>query len=273
MSSSATNQSATASDPNWRIAPSLPVAFGLVVAYIAVFIGLFASSGIDYPDAFDNGPNAFRAAVVPLIGGSALLIAFVWWARWDFVFRDPAQLPMHRSLRLPIWVFAVAIVIHFAIADWADTSASLVMAILAAGVLVGFAEETLFRGILLRALRTDGRAEVWVMLISSVVFGSFHVTNVFLGAAISGVILQCVLATASGVILYLFRRYRGMLLTGMVAHGLWDMSVFLPARTGTISVVNLALQVLVMILALVAVVVMMRQDRDLVVTRTGLETR
>ena len=112
MSTSATEPTATAASPTWRIAPSLPVAIGVFIAYVVVFIGLSASSGIDYADWFATGGNAFRTAVVPLIGGCLVLIAFVLWARWDWVFKDPARLPMYGFLWVPVALFALGIVVH-----------------------------------------------------------------------------------------------------------------------------------------------------------------
>ena len=45
-------------------------------------------------------------------------------------------------------------------------------------MLVGFCEEVLFRGILLRSLSNGTRAEAWCVLWSSVIFGLFHLSNV-----------------------------------------------------------------------------------------------
>ncbi|MGB8020580.1 MAG: CPBP family intramembrane glutamic endopeptidase [Candidatus Nanopelagicales bacterium] len=248
------------------------MAIGVFIAYVVAFIGLSATSGIAYADWFATGDNAFRTAVIPLIGGSLVLIAFVLWARWDFVFRDPARPPWPAFLWVPVVIFVVGIVTHFAIADWANTPADLLLAIVAAGVLVGFTEETLFRGIILRGLRTDLRPEAWVMLISSVWFGFFHLTNLAVGSPVGGVLFQCVQASAAGVVLYVFRRVRGLLLLGMIAHGLWDMSVFLPPPSGTIALLNLAIQILVFVAALSAAIILMRRDRKTAVTSTGLQT-
>ena len=272
MSTSAADPTTIEPSPTWRIAPSVPVAIGVFVAYVVVFIGLAATAGIDYADWFATGSNAFRTAVIPLIGGALVLIAFVLWARWDFVFKDPARLPMYGFLWVPVAIFAVGIVVHFAIADWANTPTDLLLAIVAAGVLVGFTEETLFRGIILRSLRTDLRPEAWVMLISSVWFGFFHLTNLVVGSPVGGVLFQCVQASAAGVVLYLFRRVRGLLVVGMIAHGLWDMSVFLPPPSGTIAIANLGVQILVFVTAVIAAVIVVRRDRRTAVTRTGLQT-
>jgi membrane protease YdiL (CAAX protease family) len=271
MSSSETSVSAPTA--HWRIAPSVPVAIGVFIAYVVVFIGLSSTSGIAYDDWFDSGANAFRTAVIPLVGGCLVLIVFMVWARWDWVFKDPERLPMYGFLWVPVALFAVGIVVHLAVADWGKTSADLLLAILAAGVMVGFAEETLFRGIILRSLRTNLRPEAWVMLISSLWFGFFHLTNILNGSPAAGVVTQCLQASAAGVVLYVFRRVRGLLVVGMVAHGLWDMSVFVPAPTGTLAVADLAVQVLVVLSALVAAIIMLRRDRTMTVTSTGVQTR
>lgn len=272
MSSSASDPTATEPAPTWRIAPSVPVAVGVFIAYVVVFIGLSSTSGIAYENWFDSGANAFRTAVIPLIGGSLVLAGFVWWARWDWVFKDPVRLPLSGFLRVPLVLFAVGIVVHFAVADWSRVTAELLLAILAAGVLVGFAEETLFRGIILRSLRTNLRPEAWVMLISSLWFGFFHLTNILNGSPVAGVLNQCLQASALGVVLYLFRRVRGLLVVAMVAHGLWDISVFVPAPSGTLALADLAVQVVVFLSALIAAIIVVRRDRASAVTRTGVQT-
>ncbi len=272
MTASAADPTTLEPSPTWRIAPSVPVAAGVFVAYVVVFIGLAFSAGIDYDQWFDSGGNAFRTAVIPLIGGSLVLIAFMLWARWDWVFKDPARLPMYGFLWVPVAIFVVGIVVHVVIADWANTPTDLLLAIVAAGVLVGFAEETLFRGIILRSLRTNLRPEAWVMLISSVWFGFFHLTNLVVGAPAGGVLLQCIQASAAGVVLYVFRRVRGLLVLAMIAHALWDMSVFLPAPSGGLAAVNLGFQTLVLVTGLIAAIIMVRRDRKIAVTRTGLQT-
>ncbi len=272
MTTSAAGPTAIESSPTWRIAPSVPVAIGVFVAYVVVVIGLMSTAGIDYDDIFATGANAFRTAVIPLIGGSLVLIAFVFWARWDGVFKDPERLPMSGLLWVPVVILVVGIAAHLAIADWAEAPTDLLLAIVAAGVLVGFAEETLFRGIILRSLRTNLRPEAWVMLISSVWFGFFHLTNLLVGSPVGGVLFQCIQASVAGVVLYLFRRVRGLLVMGMIAHGLWDMSVFLPPPSGTLTVVNLGIQVLVSVSAVVAAIIIVRRERKTTVTSTGLQT-
>lgn len=261
----------TASAPTWRIAPSVPVAIGVFIAYIVVFIGLTAVSGLSFDDRFANGSNAFRGAVIPLLGASLVLILFLLWARWDFVFKDPERLPMRPVLWVPIVLYTLAIVVQFAVADWSKASDRL-LAVVAAGILVGFAEETLFRGVILRSLRTNARPEAWVMLITTVWFGFFHLTSLFVGLDVVGTLTQCFLAAASGVAYYLFRRFRGLLVLAMLAHGLWDMSLFLPAPSGALINADRIALIGVVITAVVAVIAMLLRDRSLAVTRSGVQT-
>lgn len=101
-------------------------------------------------------------------------------------------------------------------------------------MLVGFTEETLFRGIILRSLRTNGRPEAWAVLITTVWFGLFHLLSLLGGLDIVSTLTQCFLAAASGVVYYLFRRTWGLLVPAMLAHGLWDTSLFLPAPVGSL---------------------------------------
>ena len=267
--SSISQTDAAAPAQNWRIAPSIPVAIGVFVAYVIAFIGLSATSGIAYDQWFATGGNAFRSAVLPLIAGSLVLILFAWWARWDFVFRDPVKLGMSAILWIPVVLFGLGIIGHLIGVHWAAVPTDLLLAIVAAGVLVGFAEETLFRGIILRSLRTDNRAEAWVVLISSLWFGFFHLTNVLNGSPLGGVIVQCLMASMVGATLYLFRRFSGLLVVGMIAHGLWDMSTFLPATESGV-VTNFGIQAAVVLFGLIALIVIVVRDRGIAVTPTGV---
>lgn len=258
-------------NPSWRVAPSVPVAAGVFVAYCVVFIGLAGSSGIGYDNWFDTSANILRTAVLPLAAGSLLLILFLLWARWDFVFRDPERLPMPGILKALLVLYLVFIVAQFAVADWGNVGDKL-LPILAAGLLVGFAEETLFRGIILRSLRTKMRPEAWVMLLSSIWFGAFHLTNIITGVNPISAVVQVLLATAGGVFLYMFRRFRGLLVVPMVVHALWDTSLFLPQPTGSLANVGRVIIAVVVITAIIAIVVMIRRDRRITVTPDGVQT-
>jgi membrane protease YdiL (CAAX protease family) len=210
-----------------RVRIGLPAAIVVFVVYSIIFIGLWKQSGIAYGDALSTAENTLRAPVRSLVGGTIWLVVFLVWARWDHVFADWRRMRMGFWLWLPAGLMLLAVVLQFAGVSWGEFTGEHLLWIVVAAVLVGFAEETLFRGIILRALREGGRREGLVVLISSLWFGLFHLTNLITGSSFTAVIGQVGAASLAGIALYLWRRGTGVLLGGMVVHGLWDMSIFL----------------------------------------------
>ena len=254
-----------------RIEPSVTVAFVAVLAYTLVFITLAATSGIPYTEWFDTADNAVRTAVIPLAVGNVMLLAFVVWARWDMLWRDPERLPGSRLGAVILGLFVLVIVLRLVTLRWTDVPVDLLLAILLTGVLVGLAEELLFRGIVLRCLRTGGRPESSAALWTAIGFGLFHLPNIFLGTGVRGLV-QIVLAALTGYALYLFRRWSGVIVVAMVAHGTWDISTFLAGDYSTDlgDGLNLSVSAIVAILCLVALVRSRRTDRHFTVTPQGL---
>lgn len=255
-----------------RIAPSPGFALAVVIAYAAAFTVTAATSGIPYTQWFASPSNVWRCAVLPLAVGTVLLLAFQAWARWDGVFRDRPRMTTSALLRIAVVVFAAGIVAHLVFVDWAGLDPAIVPPILVTGVLVGFCEELLFRGVLVRGLRTDGRSEAFVVVASSVTFGLFHLTNLITGSPVAAVANQVVAATFTGVILYAVRRLTGLLVAGMIAHGLWDVSLFLPttAATTASSLVALVFLVLVPVAGLLALLSVVTRERRTPRRRPGL---
>ncbi len=247
------------------------MAIGVCIAYIAVFAGLSKLSGVSGDDRFATSSNVLLGAVMPLAATCLMLVLFLVWARWDFVWKDPARLPMRPVLWIAVVVYALAIVTQFAVAGWSQATDRLLPIVLAAA-LVGFAEETMYRGIVLRSLRTHARPEAWVVLITSVWFGLFHMIGLFGGLNVISALIQSFLAAASGVVYYLYRRLSGALVVAMLAHGLWDCSLFLPQPTGSLIQANRLALILVVITSLIALIVIIVRERRVVVTRTGIET-
>lgn len=212
-----------------RVRVGVPAATVVFVVYCIIFIGLLKQSGTPYADMLDSADSTLQGPVRSLAAGSVWLVVFLLWARWDHVFTDWRRLRMGFWLWLPAGLMVVAFAMQFAGVAWGEFTGAHLMWIVVAAVLVGFAEETLFRGIILRALREGGRHEGVVVLVSSLWFGWFHLTNLVVGSPLAAVIQQCVIASMAGVALYLWRRGPGLLVAGMVIHGLWDLSSFLLA--------------------------------------------
>lgn len=149
--------------------------------------------------------------------------------------------------------------------------ARLLLVVIASGILVGFAEVTLFRGIFLRSMRTNG-PEAVAALWTAIAFGLFHLPNLLVGSAPTQLI-QVVLAAISGVTLYTFRRYRGLILTAMIDHGIWDGSAFLADSNGRdwVGPASLLLVVGGLVLGILVLVSVWRTDKTTVVTPAGIE--
>lgn len=216
---------APAPDAPSRIRPSFAVAVGVWIAYTVVAVGVQASSGIAYADWFKTAANAWRTGVLSLAAGSVLLAAFIVVARWNHLWREPVRLTTTRLMKAALILWWAAIFLRFAGVRWNEVPLDLLAAIVATGVLVGFAEEILFRGIVLRGLREGGGSEAVAVVWTSVCFGLLHLPNLFMGTGWIGIV-QIVAATASGALLYAFRRATGVLWPAMVAHGAWDISTF-----------------------------------------------
>jgi len=256
-----------------RIEPSVRAGIAVAVIYTIIFYGLMIALGPAYGDIFKTAEGAWKGAVIPLAAGSLFLIAFLLWARWDHVLRDPGRLFVTKLMWVPPLVLLVAGVLGVIVAPLADISFNHVMAIVCAAILVGFAEETVFRGILLRGLRTHARSETHVLLISSGLFGIFHLSNAAAGAPLGGTVGQVFLAALAGVALYMARRVTGVLVAGMVVHCLWDMGAFFQGATDdsnnfALATVSTAIA-LNAVLSIVIVVKLWRSKHQEAMTPTG----
>lgn len=255
-----------------RIAPSWKVALAVIIGYSLITPGLMVVSGVDYDDLLYSSHNVLHGVVIPLAAGAIFLILVQAFLRWDHVFSDPGRLPMNKLLWAPVVVMVVGGLIRLTGIP-AGVSFEHIGLILLGGVLVGFTEETVFRGFLLRSLRAGPRPEIQIALIVSLAFGLFHLTNVFTGSPLGGVIFQVILASITGFALYLARRGTGLLVAGMVLHGFWDVSTFLVQSKPDVQTVGTGIAFGLMLANLVLVVIVMiwawRNQPTLKLTESG----
>jgi uncharacterized protein len=215
-----------------RVAPSLARA-GMVAALYAVVVAVGGLvSGMDYDELSDSTSNVVGFVIIPVgLGILATLTLTARWGWWHAIFREDGRQTWPRWARLIPALFVMAIVVTLIVAPWGDWSAGLVLLILLGTMMVGFAEEIVFRGYLLVGARARfSEAGAW--FVTSALFGLFHGLNILTGQSVGTTVQQVVFAFVLGSGLYLVRRVSGLLVVAMVIHGLWDFSTFIGAGRG-----------------------------------------
>ncbi|MEV7692520.1 CPBP family intramembrane glutamic endopeptidase [Microbacterium sp. NPDC089189] len=208
-----------------RVTPRVWIGLAVWAGYVLIILVVSLMSGVPFTDIGTSADSTWRGAVLDLAVGAVFLIivtaALGWWR--------PALTERRRSRhRWPIFVpilMLVGVLINVVTTDWSQFDASFLLSLAALGILVGFNEELMARGLLLTGLRPQVR-EAWVWFITSALFGGMHLINALLGAPLGGALAQAGLAFASGTAFYIVRRVTGSLIGAMVLHGLWDVSVF-----------------------------------------------
>jgi membrane protease YdiL (CAAX protease family) len=185
---------------------------------------MFKLSGVDYDEIADTADNALKAVVIPLVvAAGALIIVTTLLGWWKSTLRDP-----HRARG---WIMAVPIVMLTATiaginyGGLGDIDSKLLLWIAVGTLLVGFAEELMYRGLVLVSFRgamPESHAWFW----SSVAFGLLHGANFFLGQDLFPTIQQVGFAFVLGSGLYIARRASGVIFLPMLMHALWDFSSF-----------------------------------------------
>jgi membrane protease YdiL (CAAX protease family) len=202
-----------------------PVALAVYVVWQTINSGIQVAGtgpdGIDLLDLVQHGvaPSLAAASLFLL----AVVLGFRWWAEVGLT-----QGPQPGTLRV-IWPWLLFLALFAANALSAGLPPlSVTLFILLNTAFVGWSEEVMFRGIILRGLyRSFG---IWAAILgSSLAFGAIHVLNVFLTGDLRGAVIQAMAAFLSGVFLASVRLRCGSLWTGIVLHALWDAGTFLVA--------------------------------------------
>lgn len=101
-------------------------------------------------------------------------------------------------------------------------------------VMAGCNEETAFRAMLIaigmKYLKGNNRSRT-VVIISSVIFGVIHVTNLTAGADLVMTIAQILMAICAGLVLAAIYLRTGSIILGMIAHSIYDFINFITDST------------------------------------------
>ncbi len=162
---------------------------------------------------------------ISLLLGIVVVTVLRWWAP---VLRDDR--PVRR------WVWTIPIVMFVTILLGtnyrlvAQQGAGYFIALLFGCLLVGTAEELMYRGIGVVTFRslgfTEGKVALWV----AVIFGLSHATNIISEGPKS--IVQVLTTMVAGYFFYLIRRVGGTLVLPMLIHGLWDFGLLTGVASG-----------------------------------------
>jgi len=150
------------------------------------------------------------------------------WCR-DVGFRLPSN---PRSL----WFFALPclpIILNIAFLGIGNPGIGGLLLFLAAASLVGFVEETYFRGMMLQVLLRRGPWQA--VIISSLLFGIMHLLNVAGGANLVATLLQVVYAVAIGLMYAALALRTRTILPLIVIHGLTDFFAFIALNSTVVT--------------------------------------
>ncbi|WP_234417452.1 CPBP family intramembrane glutamic endopeptidase [Miniimonas sp. S16] len=178
-------------------------------------------------DLLGDPSSVFVVLLVPILFGALVLLAFTACLGWleQLLGRQPIGGP--RWMWVAVVLTVVPIALRLVGINYAAFDPSVIALTFASGLLIGFTEELLTRGIAVRVLRSAGYRERAVALISSALFALLHSSNVFLGQAPLTVALTVVFAFGFGMMMYLVLRVTRSLVWPILIHGLTDPTTFL----------------------------------------------
>lgn len=212
----------------YKVEPNLNNALIVALVYVAYFVVALKISGVGYENITDTPDNVLKAVVLPMIGGAVGLTVFAKWSGWwKDLWHDKYKIKGHNWMHLFAIIMAVSILGNLASAQLGSSVGQMISYIFIGTALVGYSEELLFRGIVLRGARGSGLSELRVMLVVALSFGVFHGANFLVGQSLAATLQQIVFATVNGAIFYLIFRKSGLLIVPMILHGLFDFSVFI----------------------------------------------
>ncbi|BDZ47802.1 hypothetical protein GCM10025867_45160 [Frondihabitans sucicola] len=207
---------------------AIVLAVGYLVLYEAasLLMGPFVKS-IGGPDSVSY---VLVLLTVPILFGGIILVVFgatVGWLRGLFARQRIGG-------RGWMWIAVIVVllfnILRLASIDYSTTTAAWVLTWLLTGLLIGFAEEVLTRGYVVRIMRESGHSEVAVALVSAALFALLHSVNLFTGQAFGPTLVQVVYTFFFGVCMYLALRVTRTLIAPILLHASTDPTIFMQSR-------------------------------------------
>lgn len=207
----------------------------VTVAYLFLFlVASVVIVKLGHSALSDTGQNVATdaravtvALVLPEVAGALIITLFVASLAWF-----PKLFRRHdRRGQWWMWIapamMVVAAVVRLVGTKWSVYSGSAVVVILVLGVLVGYTEELIARGVNVRLLQRGGYGERTVMIASSALFALMHSVNAIGGGKPTEIGATVGFAFFFGAAMYLTLLVTGSLIWAMVFHAITDPTTFL----------------------------------------------
>lgn len=205
----------------------------VVIAYLIVYvpaggvIARLADRSYSEDDLLSSAGTVFIQLTGGLIVGSLVLIAFTTYMGWNAEIFGRQPIYRSRWMWLAPVIVLTPIVMRVVGIDWGGRGLSVSLMMMSTGLLIGFSEELLYRGVGVKMLRSGGHREWSVAAITSLMFGLSHTVNLISGAKLTTVAATVPYTIAFGVLMYLSMRVVGFIAAAMILHGLTDPTTFL----------------------------------------------
>jgi uncharacterized protein len=190
-----------------------PIIFSVLAVFLAVVVIQMLGAGLPY---LKLSQLAIQLTIEGMLCGYviSLLVLLKWWREAGFkqAISRPKLLAYLPLLFLPIAVLVTN--------GFKPASASEMILFTFFTLLVGFAEEGLLRGVVLRAMVPSGITRAVVL--SSLLFGLGHLINILEGASPATTIVQITYSTLLGIGFAGARLYTGTIWPVIVVHTLID---------------------------------------------------
>lgn len=202
----------------------------LAVAYLALYegasllLGVAVGGDIGTPD---SPKYLLLGFLIPIAIGGLILVAFAASVGWLKDLFGPQPIRGGRWMWIAVVVVLLFNLLRFASLDYAKAGFTVVALWIITGLLIGFAEEVLTRGLVVNIMRKAGHREIVVALVSAGIFALLHSVNLLSGQALVPTLLQLGYTFAFGILMYLTLRVTGNLIWPVLLHASTDPSIFL----------------------------------------------